>query len=73
MNRLIKTAAIALIAGAAATGPMPFAALAANVEIQAQGPVVELSIYETIELEPDIATIGAGSLPRPALLLKRCG
>ncbi len=60
MNRLIKTAAIALFAGAITAGPMSFAAQAANVEIQAQGPVVELSIYETIELEPDIATIGAG-------------
>jgi len=60
MNRLFKTTAAVLFAGAAATGAMSFGAQAANVEIQAQGPVVELSIYESIELEPDIATIGAG-------------
>jgi len=60
MNRLFKTTAAVLFAGAAATGTMSFDAQAANVEIQAQGPVVELSIHETIELEPDIATIGAG-------------
>ncbi len=33
---------------------------AATVEIDTAGPVVELSIYETIELDPDMATIGAG-------------
>ncbi|MEP5937466.1 MAG: SIMPL domain-containing protein [Erythrobacter sp.] len=60
MNRLITTAAIALFAGVATAGPASFTAHAANIEIEAEGPVVELSIYETIELEPDIATIGAG-------------
>jgi hypothetical protein len=33
---------------------------AANVEIQASGPVVELNIEESVELEPDMATISAG-------------
>lgn len=36
------------------------AAHAANVEIQASGPVVELNIEESVELEPDMATISAG-------------
>ena len=33
---------------------------AATVEIEANGPVVELNIFESIELEPDMATISAG-------------
>ena len=36
------------------------AAYAATVEIEANGPVVELNIFESIELEPDMATISAG-------------
>lgn len=35
-------------------------AQAAEVQIAATGPVVELSVFETVELEPDIATISAG-------------
>lgn len=33
---------------------------AATVEIESEGPVIELSIFETIKAEPDMATIGAG-------------
>ena len=35
-------------------------AFAATVEIEANGPMVELNIFESIELEPDMATISAG-------------
>ncbi len=35
-------------------------ALGAEVQIQASGPVVELSVNESISAKPDIATIGAG-------------
>lgn len=48
----------ALIAAAALT--LPTAAPAAEVDIAATGPVVELSVYETVDVAPDIATIGAG-------------
>lgn len=47
----------ALAATALATGP---AVQAAEVQIAAQGPVVELNIFETVEIEPDISTISAG-------------
>ncbi|RNJ61845.1 MAG: DUF541 domain-containing protein [Porphyrobacter sp. IPPAS B-1204] len=50
--------ALALIAASALT--LPAAAFAANVEIDAAGPVVELSVYESIDVAPDTATIGAG-------------
>ncbi|MGB7418982.1 MAG: SIMPL domain-containing protein [Erythrobacter sp.] len=33
---------------------------AAEVEIEADGPVIELSITETVDAEPDLVTIGAG-------------
>ncbi|MEE4315938.1 MAG: SIMPL domain-containing protein [Erythrobacter sp.] len=33
---------------------------AANVEIDASGPVIELDIYEAVTVAPDMATIGAG-------------
>lgn len=35
-------------------------AVAAEVQIQAQGPVVELSVNETVKARPDIAQVGAG-------------
>jgi uncharacterized protein len=51
--------AIAFIAASALT--LPGAALsAANVEIAAGGPVVELNVYESVDVAPDLATIGAG-------------
>jgi uncharacterized protein YggE len=52
MNRF----AIPLIAVAAASAP----AAAAEVQIAATGPVVELTINESVEAAPDIATVGAG-------------
>ena len=52
MNRF----AIPLIAAAAVAG----AATAAEVQIQAQGPVVELTVNESVEAAPDIATVSAG-------------
>lgn len=46
---------------AASALALPAAALAApQVAITPGGPVVELSIYESIDVAPDIATIGAG-------------
>ena len=50
--------AIAFIAASALT--LPAAALAANVDIAANGPVVELNVYESVDIAPDTATIGAG-------------
>lgn len=35
-------------------------AAAANIQIEAGGPVVELSVSETVKARPDIATVGAG-------------
>ncbi|MEM7700653.1 MAG: SIMPL domain-containing protein [Pseudomonadota bacterium] len=35
-------------------------AFAAQIEIDAEGPVIELNIFESVTAEPDIATIGAG-------------
>lgn len=52
MNRY----AIALLASAALASP----AAAAEVQIQATGPVVELSVSETVDSRPDIATVSAG-------------
>jgi uncharacterized protein YggE len=52
MNRF----AIPLIAVAAVAAP----AAAAEVQIAATGPVVELTINESVEAAPDIATVGAG-------------
>ncbi len=40
---------------------LPTAAKAApNIEIDASGPVLELTIYESVSAEPDMVTIGAG-------------
>lgn len=39
---------------------IPATAMAASIEIEAEGPVIELSIYESVTVAPDIATIGAG-------------
>lgn len=33
---------------------------AANIEVEAEGPVIELSIFESVTAEPDLAIIGAG-------------
>ena len=52
MNRY----AIPLIAAVSMATP----AAAAEVQIQAQGPVVELTVNESVEAAPDIATVSAG-------------
>lgn len=33
---------------------------AADIQVQTNGPVIELSVFEQVEVEPDIATISAG-------------
>ena len=48
-----------LLAASAAALPLTGLA-AAEVGITATGPVVELSVYESVEIAPDTATIGAG-------------
>ncbi len=54
MKNLTIPAAIAL----AALASTP--ALSAGVEIEAKGPVIELSVYESVNVDPDMVTIGAG-------------
>lgn len=51
--------AIALIAASALAIPATTLA-AAEIEIDAEGPVVELSLFESVTVAPDMATIGAG-------------
>ena len=51
--------AIAMLAASALTFPAHTLA-AAEIEIEADGPVVELSVFESVTVAPDIATIGAG-------------
>jgi uncharacterized protein YggE len=52
--------ALALTAATAALA-LPAAAFAApQVNLTPSGPVVELRVYETVEVAPDMATIGAG-------------
>lgn len=33
---------------------------AADIQLQAQGPVIELAVTETVKARPDLATVGAG-------------
>ena len=35
-------------------------AMAAEIQLQAQGPVIELAVTETVKARPDLATVGAG-------------
>ncbi len=56
MNRILAAAGFAMAVPLLAAAP----AHAANIEIEAEGPVIELNIYESIEAEPDIVEIGAG-------------
>lgn len=53
----MKTLAAALLS---ATAALVAPATAAEVQVQTQGPVVELSVFEQIEVEPDLATVGTG-------------
>ena len=54
MTRIVLLPAI--IAAASA----PAAAAAAEIQIQSQGPVVELAVSEVVKARPDLATIGSG-------------
>jgi uncharacterized protein YggE len=47
--------ALPLLAASFLTAPA-----AAEVQVTSNGPVVELSVTETVEAEPDIVTVGAG-------------
>lgn len=47
------------VAAAALTVPA-IAAAAPQIDIAATGPVVELSVFESVDVAPDLATIGAG-------------
>ncbi len=51
---------LTLTLAAAALGMPAIAAAAPQIDIAATGPVVELSVFETVEVAPDRATIGAG-------------
>jgi hypothetical protein len=58
---MIKPATLMIAAVAAAALAVPAQSLtAAEIEIEANGPVVELSVFESVSVAPDIATIGAG-------------
>ncbi|MEE4199551.1 SIMPL domain-containing protein [Erythrobacter sp.] len=57
MTRHVVAALAALAATAAA---LPATALAQQAEIEAEGPVIALTIFEEVTAEPDLVTIGAG-------------
>ncbi len=50
--------ALPLLAATAIT--LPASVSAAEVQMQVQGPVVELSVTETVKARPDLATVSAG-------------
>lgn len=54
---MTRPLALALAASALATGSL---ASAAEVQLAVTGPVIELDIYETVQVEPDMATVSAG-------------
>lgn len=54
---MIRFCAVTLAAASLALSPV---ANAATVEIEVEGPVVELTIFESVDVEPDMATISAG-------------
>lgn len=54
----------ALIPFALAAAMVSTPAVAAEVQVQSQGPVVELSINEVVKGDPDTATVGAGVTTR---------
>ena len=56
MRHLPLTLAASLAGASVLAAP----AMAAEITIAAANPVVELSVYEEVEVEPDIVTIGAG-------------
>ena len=56
MTRTITLSTILAGSLVASAGP----AAAADIQMQAQGPVVELSVTETVKAKPDIATVSSG-------------
>lgn len=55
---MIRTALPAM--AIAAVGTIASAAHAADVQISTAGPVVELTVMERVEADPDLVTVGAG-------------
>ncbi|MHA7818854.1 MAG: SIMPL domain-containing protein [Erythrobacter sp.] len=56
----MKHLPVALATAAVTALAIPVAASAQQVEIEAAGPVIELSVYESVDAEPDLVTLGAG-------------
>lgn len=56
----MKRYALPMLAAATATALAATPSAAAEVQLQATGPVVELSVTEQVQAEPDLVTIGAG-------------
>lgn len=54
---MLKPAIVFVAAASALTAP---AIAAPQIDVAATGPVVELNVFESVEVAPDIATIGAG-------------
>lgn len=52
--------AVTILAAASAMSISAAAAAAPQVDIAATGPVVELTVFENVEIAPDTSTIGAG-------------
>ncbi|HEX5645135.1 MAG TPA: SIMPL domain-containing protein [Erythrobacter sp.] len=54
---MTRPLALALSAGALSASSF---ASAAEVQLAASGPVIELDVYEAVQVEPDMATVSAG-------------
>ena len=59
MTKFTRPITLGTIAALAAA-TLPAAAMAAEVQIQANGPVVEVSMTETVEADPDVVNLSAG-------------
>ncbi len=59
MNRtlVLPTIIAGALGGATSAG-------AADIQLQSQGPVIELAVTETVKARPDLATVGAGVTSR---------
>ena len=55
---MIRTAIVPTVLAATALATSP--AIAAEIQVQATGPVIELVVNEQVEVEPDTVTISAG-------------
>lgn len=61
MKLMIRQTPKAIAMALAATALIaPATAQAQQVEISAQGPVIELSVFESVTAAPDLVTVGAG-------------